>query len=49
MDNMNVYEDQFGGTKNKKFMAKQLKDLLVSLADKPMAEQKIILEKSFED
>ncbi len=32
--------DQFGGPKGKKFMYKRLKELLVSLAELPMAEQK---------
>ncbi len=43
------YEDQFGGPKNKKFMAKKLKELLVSIADKPMHEQQVILNKTFEE
>jgi hypothetical protein len=42
------YEDQFGGEKGKKFMVKALKELLVSIADKPMDEQKNILEQTFE-
>lgn len=43
------YQDQFGGPKNKKFMAKRLKDLLLEIHRKPMAEQKKILEKTFFD
>jgi phosphoserine phosphatase RsbU/P len=38
------YEDQFGGSKNKKFMSKQLKELFVRIHEKPMNEQKEILE-----
>jgi serine phosphatase RsbU (regulator of sigma subunit)/ligand-binding sensor domain-containing protein len=37
------YQDQFGGLKNKKFMAKRLKDLFLQIAQKPMKEQKEIL------
>ena len=37
------YEDQFGGPKLKKFMSKQLKELLVSIQDKSMNDQKDIL------
>jgi serine phosphatase RsbU (regulator of sigma subunit)/ligand-binding sensor domain-containing protein len=35
--------DQFGGPKGKKFMYKQLKELLISISDKEMKEQKEIL------
>jgi serine phosphatase RsbU (regulator of sigma subunit) len=38
------YEDQFGGPKNKKFMAKQLKELLVNIHEEPLFEQKKILD-----
>ncbi|OFX43314.1 MAG: hypothetical protein A2046_08350 [Bacteroidetes bacterium GWA2_30_7] len=41
------YEDQFGGTKYKKFMSKQLKELFVNICEKPMSEQKQILETTF--
>lgn len=34
------YADQFGGPKGKKFMYKQLKSLLVSIATLPMNEQR---------
>ena len=37
------YEDQFGGPKQKKFMAKQLRELLLSIQNKTMEEQKEIL------
>ena len=43
------YEDQFGGPKNKKFMAKQLKELFVDIADKPMNEQNEILDKTLKN
>jgi serine phosphatase RsbU (regulator of sigma subunit)/Tfp pilus assembly protein PilF len=36
--------DQFGGIKGKKFMYKQLKELLISVAHLPMFEQKEILK-----
>ena len=36
--------DQFGGPKGKKFMYKKLKELLISLADLPMSEQKEALK-----
>ncbi len=38
------FQDQFGGEHNKKFMIKNLKNLLFEISDKPMAEQKQILE-----
>lgn len=41
------YADQFGGPKGKKFKYKALKELLLSIQDKSMAEQKIILEETF--
>jgi serine phosphatase RsbU (regulator of sigma subunit) len=43
------YEDQFGGPKNRKFMSKQLKELFVTIANKPMNEQTEILEKTLKD
>jgi serine phosphatase RsbU (regulator of sigma subunit) len=43
------FPDQFGGPKGKKFMYKQLEELLVSVADKPMSEQKEELNQSFEN
>ena len=42
------YTDQFGGDKGKKFMTKKFKDLLLSIHNKSMDEQKAILEESFE-
>ena len=41
------YADQFGGEKNKKFKYKTLKNLLVQIADKPVDEQKVILDQTF--
>ncbi len=38
------YPDQFGGKKDKKFMMKNFKKLLLSIQDKTMNEQKTILE-----
>ncbi len=43
------YKDQFGGLSNKKIMSKQLKELLIEIADKPMNEQKEILNLFFEN
>lgn len=43
------YEDQFGGPKKKKFMSKQLRELLVSIQERPMYEQKKILEQTIVD
>ncbi len=38
------YQDQFGGPQGKKFMRKNLKELLLEINKKPMQEQKEILE-----
>jgi len=43
------YADQFGGAKGKKFKYKPFKRLLLENANKPMNEQKKILEKVFND
>ncbi len=43
------FADQFGGPKGKKLMYKPFKELLLSIQDKPMEEQKTILEKHFEN
>jgi serine phosphatase RsbU (regulator of sigma subunit) len=43
------YADQFGGPKGKKFKYKQLSDKLKEISDKPMAEQKNILEQTLEN
>ena len=40
------YPDQFGGPKDKKFMMKNFKKLLLSIQDKTMNEQKAILEET---
>ncbi|HIA37699.1 MAG TPA: serine/threonine protein phosphatase, partial [Flavobacteriales bacterium] len=40
------YPDQFGGPKDKKFMMKNFKKLLLSIQDKTMNEQKTILEET---
>jgi serine phosphatase RsbU (regulator of sigma subunit) len=42
------YQDQFGGEKGKKFKAAKLKTLLLSIQDKVMEEQKIIINQTFE-
>jgi ligand-binding sensor domain-containing protein/serine phosphatase RsbU (regulator of sigma subunit) len=43
------FPDQFGGEKGKKFMHKQLKELLCSIADQPLAAQQEKLKKVFFD
>ncbi|MFH2141310.1 MAG: SpoIIE family protein phosphatase, partial [Bacteroidota bacterium] len=43
------YQDQFGGPKGKKFMKKQLKQLIADNCDKPMAEQKDCLDQLIQD
>ncbi|MCB0409892.1 MAG: tetratricopeptide repeat protein, partial [Flavobacteriales bacterium] len=41
------FPDQFGGPRGKKFMSKKLRELLKSISQKPMKEQKQILEETF--
>ncbi len=41
------YADQFGGAKGKKLMRKQFEDVLIENSDKPMHEQKLALETTF--
>jgi serine phosphatase RsbU (regulator of sigma subunit) len=41
------FPDQFGGEKGKKFMSKNLRELLTNHAHLPMAEQKQLLETTF--
>lgn len=43
------YADQFGGPKGKKFKYKQLQNLLLDNYKKPLDEQKVILEKTFDE
>ncbi|TXB64801.1 SpoIIE family protein phosphatase [Vicingus serpentipes] len=43
------YADQFGGKKGKKFKAKAFRELLLSIQDKSMEEQKIIIDNAFEN
>jgi serine phosphatase RsbU (regulator of sigma subunit) len=43
------YVDQFGGPKDKKFMKKRFKNLLLEIYHKPLEEQKEILDKAYED
>jgi serine phosphatase RsbU (regulator of sigma subunit) len=43
------YADQFGGEKGKKFKYKKLQEKLMEIKDKPMTEQKEVLEKAFEE
>jgi serine phosphatase RsbU (regulator of sigma subunit) len=43
------YQDQFGGEKNRKFMVKKLKELLATVCEKPLNEQKTTLDTTFEN
>ena len=43
------FADQFGGTNGKKFKYKPFKQLLLKIKDKPMPEQKSILNQAFEE
>jgi serine phosphatase RsbU (regulator of sigma subunit) len=43
------FADQFGGKKAKKFMYKPFKELLLSIQEKTMEEQKIVLEQHFDN
>jgi serine phosphatase RsbU (regulator of sigma subunit)/Tfp pilus assembly protein PilF len=43
------YVDQFGGEKGKKFKVKSFRELLLSVQDKSMEEQKAIIDTSFEN
>jgi serine phosphatase RsbU (regulator of sigma subunit) len=43
------YADQFGGAKGKKFMYRQFRELLMHIKNKPMNEQKEILNSKLED
>jgi serine phosphatase RsbU (regulator of sigma subunit) len=43
------FQDQFGGEEGKKFMRKNLKNMLLNIHQEPMAFQKNILEKTFMD
>ena len=42
------FVDQFGGEKGKKFMAKRFQELLLSIQDKPLKEQRDILESTID-
>lgn len=42
------YVDQFGGEKGKKFKAKAFRELLLSIQEKSMEEQKTIIDEAFE-
>ncbi|NOU18886.1 MAG: tetratricopeptide repeat protein [Bacteroidales bacterium] len=43
------YADQFGGTDGRKFMSKKYKEMLLQIWDKPMDEQKEIIQKAHLD
>ena len=42
------YSDQFGGEHGKKFKYKQLQELLLSIKNKPMEEQRMVLDRTIE-
>jgi tetratricopeptide (TPR) repeat protein len=42
------YADQFGGEKGKKYTYKRLREKLLAISEKPLAEQKLSLESEFE-
>lgn len=43
------FQDQFGGKKGRKFMLKRMKKILIENVDKPMQEQKKILENALDN
>ncbi len=43
------YVDQFGGERQKKFMKKNFKELLAQISEKPMKDQREILDETFEN
>jgi serine phosphatase RsbU (regulator of sigma subunit) len=43
------YQDQFGGPKDKKFMIKRMKELLLEIHKEPMEDQKELLHKEFQN
>ncbi len=43
------FYDQIGGSKNRKFMSKNFQELLLDIHEKPMKNQKEILDRTFED
>jgi serine phosphatase RsbU (regulator of sigma subunit) len=43
------YKDQFGGSNNTKFMSKKFNELLLSIHQRPLQEQKEILDKTIEE
>jgi tetratricopeptide (TPR) repeat protein len=43
------YQDQFGGEKGKKFKASQLKEFLISIQNEKLEQQRLSLEKTFEE
>lgn len=43
------FADQFGGPDGKKFLLKRFRDLLLSICEKPMSEQQVIIHQTFED
>ncbi|HUW07175.1 MAG TPA: tetratricopeptide repeat protein [Williamwhitmania sp.] len=42
------FKDQFGGPQGKKYMVKRFSELLMSIAEKPMEEQRQLLDQTFE-
>ncbi len=42
------YTDQFGGERNKKFTSKKYRELIASLVNRPISEQRQILEETMD-
>lgn len=43
------YKDQFGGPKNKKFLSKRLKQMILDMKELPMTEQKDVVEENLKN
>jgi serine phosphatase RsbU (regulator of sigma subunit) len=43
------YADQFGGPKGKKYNYRRFRELLIAISTQPLADQKIAMEKAFND
>ena len=43
------FQEQFGGSKEKKFRVAQMRELFLSITDKSMEEQRKIVDLAFED
>lgn len=43
------FTDQFGGSKNRKYMSRRFRDFILSIQSKSMKEQSLLIEKELED